>query len=212
MLATLAFLWLVRDRDLRVTPDEERGGLNVAEHGARTELIDLLDAMEAQRRSGDLTRRVPEEEFTEVGQIAKAYNRVIEALRAATDRSLALVREMRDGLITFQPDGTVVSLNPGAEKLLDVAVDAAVGQPLPSLLRTAGLAQPVDPQRLTQRGARLELSLPRPEALRTHLELSIDAVREGDAELLVGLLHDITDRKSVEQQLQRERASVIWRA
>ncbi len=205
VLATLAFLWLVRDRDLRVTPDEERGGLNVAEHGARTELIDLLDAMEAQRRSGDLTQRVPEEEFTEVGQIAKAYNRVIEALRTATDRSLALVREMRDGLITFQPDGTVVSLNPGAEKLLGVAADAAVGQPLPGLLRTAGLAQPLDPQRLTQRGARLELRLPRPGAPRTHLELSIDAVREGDADLLVGLLHDITDRKSVEQQLQRER-------
>jgi light-regulated signal transduction histidine kinase (bacteriophytochrome) len=54
--------------------------LNVSEHGEKSELIDLLTAMEAQRVSGDLSTRVPVEPFTEVGQIARQYNRVIEAL------------------------------------------------------------------------------------------------------------------------------------
>ncbi|MDM7464418.1 MAG: ammonium transporter [Tepidimonas taiwanensis] len=164
VLATLAFLWLVRERDLRVTPDEERKGLNVAEHGARTELIELLEAMERTRQGGDLSQRVPEEDFTEVGQIARAYNRVMQALQAATANTVALVREMRDGLLTFRPDGTLVSLNPGAEKLLGVPATAAVGQPLVHVLREAGHALPIDSQRLTHPGASLELRMARPGA------------------------------------------------
>jgi Amt family ammonium transporter len=205
VLATLAFLWLVRERDLRVTPDEERKGLNIAEHGARTELIELLEAMERTRQGGDLSQRVPEEDFTEVGQIARAYNRVMQALQAATANTVALVREMRDGLLTFRPDGTLVSLNPGAEKLLGVPATAAVGQPLVHVLREAGHALPIDSQRLTHPGASLELRMARPGAPRTHYELRVDAVQQGQEALLVGLLRDVTDRKAVELQLQRER-------
>ncbi len=205
VLATLGFLWLVRDRNLRVTPDEERGGLNVAEHGARTELLELLDAMDAQRRSGDLSRRVPEEDFTEVGQIARAYNRVIGALEAATARTLALLREMRDGVLTYRADGTLLGLNPGAEKLLGVSADAALGRPLTEVLRQAGHAQALPVQRLTCVGETLELRIARPGAPRTHYELTVGTFHEGRDELYAAVLRDITDRKLVEQQLQRER-------
>ncbi|WP_334133928.1 ammonium transporter [Tepidimonas sp.] len=205
VLATLAFVWLVRERDLRVSPDEERGGLNVAEHGARTELLELLEAMDSQRRSGDLSRRVPEEDFTEVGQIAKAYNRVIAALQAATARTLALLREMRDGVLTYRADGTLLGLNPGAEKLLGLRAEAVLGQPLPEVLRQAGHAQPVDPRRLTRVGATLELRMARPGAPRTTYELTVDTFHEGQDELYAAVLRDISDRKQVEQQLQRER-------
>ena len=203
-LTTALFLWLVRDRDLRVTPEEERGGLNVAEHGARTELIELLDAMEAQRRSGDLSARVPEEDFTEVGQIARAYNRVIAALQAATQRTLALVREMRDGLLTFEPDGTLLSLNPGAEQLLGVPSGEALGRPLPEVLRRAGHASPPPLERLTRPGATLELRMARGSA-RTFYELSIHDFHQDGRTLYSAVLRDISDRKHVELQLQRER-------
>ncbi|MFN3612825.1 PAS domain S-box protein, partial [Tepidimonas sp.] len=194
----------VRDRDLRVTPDEERGGLNVAEHGARTELIELLDAMEEQRRSGDLSRRVPEEDFTEVGQIARAYNRVIAALQAATQRTLALVRQMRDGLLTFEPDGTLLSLNPGAEQLLGVPAGEVLGRPLPEVLRRAGHANPPPLERLTRPGTILELRMARGGA-RTFYELSIDDFHQDEGTLYSAVLRDISDRKHVELQLQRER-------
>jgi len=55
---------------LRVTPEDEYIGLNVAEHAATTELLDLLTAMDSQAKTGDLSLRVPVEPFTEVGQIA----------------------------------------------------------------------------------------------------------------------------------------------
>ena len=76
---------------LRVTAEDERIGLNVSEHGATTELLDLLRTMDSQARTGDTSLRVPVEPFTEVGKIAEQYNRVMEALQkeaAKTESSL----------------------------------------------------------------------------------------------------------------------------
>ncbi|MBI1930534.1 ammonium transporter [Candidatus Poribacteria bacterium] len=77
---------------LRVTPQEERIGLNVSEHGATTELLELFTAMEIQAKTGDLRLRVPVEPFTEVGQIAERYNHVMEALQQ-TDEEIRQVNE-----------------------------------------------------------------------------------------------------------------------
>lgn len=66
-----------RFEPLRVAPDAERVGLNVAEHGASTEIIDLLSEMGRHRAKGEFTRGLDFEPFTEVGQIAAEYNEVI---------------------------------------------------------------------------------------------------------------------------------------
>jgi len=197
--------WWRRGGGLRVDADSERSGLNVAEHGARTELIDLLDAMEAQRRSGDLRQRVPEEPFTEVGQIAGAYNRVITALDQTTQQTLAILRDMRDGILTFTRDGLVTSLNPGAERLLGLAAPAAVGQPLPLVLNRAGCALAPDPQRLCRAGAPIELRIVRPGAARSFYELTVSETQSEQGAQYTATLRDTSERKQVEAQLQRER-------
>ena len=76
---------------LRVSPEDEYIGLNVSEHGATTEILDMFRAMDAQARTGDMSLRVPVEPFTEVGQIAERYNWVMAALEkesAKTQNSL----------------------------------------------------------------------------------------------------------------------------
>ena len=76
---------------LRVTVEDERIGLNVSEHGATTELLDMFRIMDSQSKTGDMSLRVPVEPFTEVGQIAERYNSVMEALQkeaAKTESSL----------------------------------------------------------------------------------------------------------------------------
>lgn len=190
---------------LRVSADEERTGLNVAEHGARTELLDLLDAMEDQRRSGDLSRRVPVEDFTEVGQVAQAYNRVIAALEQATQRTLAIVRDMRDGIVTFTRDGVLTSLNPGAEKLLGVSAAQGVGQPLVAVLRQAGHAHALQAQQFCEPGAKLELRMARPGGQRAYYEVTISENRLDQELHFTGILRDISERKAVEAQLHQER-------
>jgi len=100
---------------LRVEAEAEHIGLNVTEHGATSEMQDLFTAMEEQARTGDLSLRVPVEPFTEVGQVGRRYNTVMEALleelafdaderggtkividRAEVDRRLAPILEDED--------------------------------------------------------------------------------------------------------------------
>ena len=106
----LAFvlLWLInRFMKLRVTPDEEIAGLNVAEHGASTEIFDLYSVMEDQSRTGDLSRRVPVEPFTEVGQIAQRYNGLLDSLQdnlIAKSEYLNILDNVTDGLFLLDSE------------------------------------------------------------------------------------------------------------
>ncbi|MCB1201510.1 MAG: ammonium transporter [Leptospiraceae bacterium] len=79
---TFIILWILNKvTPLRVTLQEEKDGLNISEHKARTDLVDLLTVMEDQKKSGDLSRDVPVEPFTEIGQIAQRYNEVLGKVR-----------------------------------------------------------------------------------------------------------------------------------
>lgn len=133
----LAYLFLMlvkRFTPLRVTEQAEKDGLNVSEHGARTELSQLLNAMQLQERMGDMKARVPVEPFTEVGQIAAQYNRVMATLNRMVTRTRLIVRDMRDGVITFSESGMITSANPGMELLFKRASTDIVGQPASYLL------------------------------------------------------------------------------
>ncbi|MEQ9364686.1 MAG: ATP-binding protein, partial [Leptospirales bacterium] len=98
-------LWIInRVVPLRVTPEDEKIGLNVAEHGASTELIDLFQAMERQAESGDFSVRVPVEPFTEVGQIASRYNLVMGNLEASLKERDAIFENVDEGLFLLNLD------------------------------------------------------------------------------------------------------------
>ena len=126
-----ACMWLLnRFMPLRASKEQEEQGLNVAEHRATTELFDLLTSMQYQQNNADFSKPVPEEPFTEVGQIARKYNQVID--RVSTEiaqRDDALMRfqesEMRksailnssmDCIVTINRFGSVMEFNPAAER------------------------------------------------------------------------------------------------
>ncbi len=114
---------------LRVTEKAELMGLNFAEHQVSTELFDLLSAMSNQQQASDYTVRVPVEPFTEVGQIAQEYNRVIDkvhqeieqrdqaftAFKKSEYRKGAILDAAMDCIITTNCRGEIISFNPAAE-------------------------------------------------------------------------------------------------
>ncbi len=116
---------------LRVIPEAEKIGLNIHEHGASTELIDLITSMTAQRERGDFAVRVEVEPHTEVGQIAAEYNRVldrvateIESREAATVVSRAAEEKYRsffenavEGIFQTTIDGRYLSANPALARI-----------------------------------------------------------------------------------------------
>jgi len=60
----------------RVSEEDERIGLNIAEHDAGTGLLDLLNQMAAQGKSGDFSKAVKAEPETEAAYFAAFYNEV----------------------------------------------------------------------------------------------------------------------------------------
>ena len=68
---------------LRVSPEAERIGLNVSEHAQSTEQLDILRSMEFQRLTGDYSRPIPVEPNSDIGDIARQYNLVLENLYSA---------------------------------------------------------------------------------------------------------------------------------
>ena len=97
----VAFVWgfgvtyivlknLNRILPLRVSIEEEEMGLNVVEHGAKTEVYDLFRVMDEQAQTQDFSLRVPEDPFTEAGKIARRYNDVMDSLEEHAQRLYTL--------------------------------------------------------------------------------------------------------------------------
>jgi Amt family ammonium transporter len=115
---------------LRVSAEDEYRGMNISEHRASTELIGLLGAMNKQELDGKFENLVKVEPFTEVGQIASQYNRVIKRVRsemskrdsaikkfrASEKRKSAILNSSMDSIVTIDLRGTIIEFNPAAER------------------------------------------------------------------------------------------------
>ncbi|MBL4899058.1 MAG: ammonium transporter [Colwellia sp.] len=128
---------------LRVSLADEVRGLNIAEHHASNELVNLLAEMEVQQNQGDFTSPVEEEPFTEVGQIAQKYNQVISRVsKEMNERDKAIKRfqvsEKRksvildssiDSIVSIDFKGNIIEFNPSAERIFGVLKKNVLGQP-----------------------------------------------------------------------------------
>ncbi len=127
---------------LRVPEEHEIVGLNVSEHRASTELIDLLSSMQKQQEHGDFSDPVPEEPFTEVGQIARKYNQVIEQVnqeimnrdtaisnfQSSEKRKTAILDSSMDCILSIDFQGSIIEFNPSAERTFGCLKRQVVGK------------------------------------------------------------------------------------
>ncbi len=125
-ISLLNYFW-----PLRVDRRSEVHGLNVSEHGESTDLIDLLTDMRKQRRQSDFSTQVHVEPYTEVGQIAAEYNRVLScvasemdarehaatALRDAEAKYRGIYENAFEGIFQTTSDGRYLSANPALARM-----------------------------------------------------------------------------------------------
>ncbi|MDX1947561.1 MAG: ammonium transporter [Pirellulaceae bacterium] len=201
---------------LRASAADEMQGLNVAEHGATSELIDLLDNMGQQRRLGDFSSQVHVEPHTEVGQIAAEYNRVLErvnaeiqareeacsALRAAEEKYRSIFENALEGIFQTSPDGQYLSAN---RKLAQIYGYDSVAE-LTASMHSIEKQLYVDPARrnefvrlMTERGeiAEFESQVYRRDGSIIWISENARAIRDASGKLLhyEGTVEDITHRK-----------------
>lgn len=116
---------------LRVSAEDERIGLNIAEHDASTDLVDLVGEMQMHRNQADFSTPVNVEPHTEVGQIAGEYNRVLDRVRLEIETREQAYRQLEEesefrfifenaheGIIQFARNGGITKANPAAASLL----------------------------------------------------------------------------------------------
>lgn len=189
---------------LRVSHNDEKIGLNVSEHGAKTEVYDLLTAMDQQARTQDLNIRVPVEPFTEVGHIAERYNQVMDALREAVSRTEAVFKTATDAIITFTlPDLTILTANPSAARMFGHTLSELRHHSLADLLGWS-LNKTIDYEHMVRELVLIE----RRENLGFRangdtfpMETTVTEAFFGDQTLYIGTFRDISDRKQAEEAL-----------
>lgn len=90
---------------VRVSEEEERLGLNIAEHGASSSLLELARnmrrAVDASEYTADM--KVCVEEGTETGDLARCFNELVDTIcheQAQTQGAMERLREQRDAIRT----------------------------------------------------------------------------------------------------------------
>lgn len=200
-----------RSFPLRVTENDEKIGLNISEHGASNELLDLFNVMDEQTRTGNLSLRVPVEPFTEVGQIAERYNYVMNALEQAVARTDAIVRTAMDAVITFSQNTlTINTLNPAAATIFGYAPEQMAGTSITRLFAPLTPAR----QELSDQEADLvlhelvgtdryqELTGKRADGSIFPMEVLVTEVKTRNETFYTGTFRDITERKQAEAALR----------
>jgi nitrogen fixation/metabolism regulation signal transduction histidine kinase len=97
--------------------------------------------------SRDFNTRFPAVDYPELGPLVDVYNRMAEHLREERirgeeqERFLGKILQVRpSGVITFDLDGRITRINPGAEEMLDVGRGEAAGRRLAELASPFALA------------------------------------------------------------------------
>jgi len=188
-------------------------GIMLVGFRVQSSLVVPLKAMIRQlRQRGPDPVRLDEQAGFELGQLAQAYNHQQQALQA----SQAVINESRlclqsmmdtanDGIVTLDPAGHILDINPSAAHLLGDAADNLRGVDFRTLFPDAaqqsvieGLDQIItaQQQRISQLEAQLQLASSEP-----YIELSMSGWQAAGRSHITVFMRDITARKMAEQRV-----------
>ncbi|NJP04517.1 MAG: ammonium transporter [Chloroflexaceae bacterium] len=200
---SFGLLWMFnRWSPLRVSAETERIGLNIAEHHASSDLLELLLAMEQQAQSKDMSQRMPVEPFTEVGQIAARYNATMQALEQTTRQHEAMIQTTIDAIVFFQNQNqAITAVNPAAEILFGYPQSQLLGRSVTVLLAPGEMLPAPDGDAIYH-----ELTALHAEGFTFPVETTLTIAEAGGEDFGIGIFRDISERKYTQETLQQRDA------
>lgn len=232
----VALFALSKVMSFRVSEEDERIGLNISEHDASTDLVELVSEMHSQRDKGDFSTSVAVEPHTEVGQIATEYNRVLDRVRLEIETREEAYKELQEesefrfifenaheGIVQFAKNGEITKANPAAISLLGFQSERdlfdSAGKWLSRLDgadRDNQLKRMI--QLLNEKGVarEVELSFTRLiDGREAHLQVDLRRIKASEDKPMTVLasIIDISDRKANEAlRIERDAADAASRA
>lgn len=133
-----------------------------------------------------------------------------EELRDKANRLRSIVDHVVDGIVTIDEKGRIESFNPEAEKLFQHKADAIAGQDFKNLLAEqfhADFESRLEGYLRTSQehsdGRTREMVGKRSDGSTFPIELALNAFEHQSKRYLTGIIHDVTERKRLEESLQQ---------
>ncbi|HZQ87938.1 MAG TPA: EAL domain-containing protein, partial [Acidimicrobiales bacterium] len=153
-----------------------------------------------------------------MGHIGTQLGRVVERSRAqdlledSEHRTRMVIETANDAFIAIDPDSVIVDWNRQAEVTFGWTREEAIGQTLTDTIippahragHTNGLAHFIATGEGPVLGRRVELSARRRDGQEFPIELTPWAVRDGETYRFNAFVHDISERKALEKQLEHQ--------
>jgi PAS domain S-box-containing protein len=136
-----------------------------------------------------------------------------QALHQSEQRQRAILSAALDCIISMDHEGKVVEWNRAAERVFGYNREDVIGKPLANLIippdlreqHWRGLAHYLRTGEGPVIGRRIEMRAIRADGAEFPVELAITRITEMDPPLFTGFIRDITERKSFEEELQRQK-------
>lgn len=227
----LAFFPIKAIVRLRVNASDEAKGLNVSEHKAYTQGQLLLDEMNRHQETGDLSSKVQEDRFTEVGLIAGQYNRVIDTVhreRMSQNRLLMelehkskeneqIVTSSSEAIIAMDREHSIFKWNPEASRLFGWKEQEVRGRDffqllMPEFFRTetgSSFIRRMDEKDPSLLEHRHELHLTNKDGLSFMAELMVQPMKDVDESYYCAFIRDLTEQKKYEDNLKHMRDTAL---
>jgi len=213
---------------LRISHQAEIEGLNFAENREISDIYNLSKIMQEQEQTHDLSLRVPTiDPNTEIGQIARQYNQLMDTLQSSMThvshleqskaeilsyqmRLNAILDNAADGLITFNEQGIIESYNKSCEQMFGYRAEEVLGKKITMLMPEA-YAENYDLyfknyQETGDRkiiGADQLLEGRRKDGKIFPADLSVAVIKLGSETIFSGIIRDITRQKNAEDEMRR---------
>ncbi|MGD9123937.1 MAG: ATP-binding protein [Desulfarculaceae bacterium] len=166
--------------------------------------VRALTATASSIASGDLSRRFRRYPPHEIGKLGRAFDAMadslqekIEAITEARDRLHTILASMVEGVLVTDHDGRIIMANEALMVMLELKEDPAGHMPS-EIFRNADLVEAMREAR--QSGVLVQREIRTLHPKERHLDLTVARFSgEGVPGGCVAVLHDITERKRVEQ-------------
>ncbi|MCA9174596.1 MAG: PAS domain S-box protein [Planctomycetales bacterium] len=148
-----------------------------------------------------------EQKSRELYQVNEELSQLADQFREQADRTLAIVENAAEGILTINAAGEIESFNPAAERTFGYAEHEVRGQPISLIVRCERHAETASAQLgvpicIAQSvGACREMIGASKDGAEFPIELSVSAVRLEQGQIYTALIRDLSRRKQLETQL-----------